>query len=194
LSSSMNSATCRSPTRVDSCCSTWSVPGVSRPRWVSFRPALTLPDPSRSSLAPCSPPSSTLRAAPRWPAAMLDRGCALRRSGWDEETASFSPTKKRRSLIQTATKGVPFPCRLTKDAVSRRTVPLHRWQSAGRNGSRYRRAAITLGGPQVWLRSQHLCTTESEAVIGRAPHGRYRPPRPSARPRWPPRSSQALPV
>ena len=31
-----------------------------------------------SSLAPCSPPSSTPRAAPRWPSAMLDCGCARR--------------------------------------------------------------------------------------------------------------------
>ena len=30
------------------------------------------------SLAPCSPPSRTLRAASRWPAAILDRSCAQR--------------------------------------------------------------------------------------------------------------------
>src|SRR6201996_2004824 len=41
-------------------------------------PRLIRRTPSRSSLAPCSPPSSTLRAAPRWPAAMLDRGCVRR--------------------------------------------------------------------------------------------------------------------
>ena len=35
------------------------------------------PRPVRA-LAPCSPPSRTLRAAARWPAAILDRGCARR--------------------------------------------------------------------------------------------------------------------
>src|ERR1700704_6842565 len=34
--------------------------------------------PVRLSLAPCSPPSRTLRAASRWPAAILDRSCAQR--------------------------------------------------------------------------------------------------------------------
>ena len=34
--------------------------------------------PARLSLAPCSPPSRTLRAASRWPAAILDRSCAQR--------------------------------------------------------------------------------------------------------------------
>jgi hypothetical protein len=34
--------------------------------------------PSCPSLAPCSLPSRTLRAASRWPAAILDRGCARR--------------------------------------------------------------------------------------------------------------------
>jgi hypothetical protein len=34
--------------------------------------------PPALSLAPCSPPSRTLRVATRWPAAILDRGCARR--------------------------------------------------------------------------------------------------------------------
>jgi hypothetical protein len=34
--------------------------------------------PTCPSLPLCSPPSRTLRVAPRWPAALLDRGCAQR--------------------------------------------------------------------------------------------------------------------
>ncbi len=47
--------------------------------------------PSASRLAPCSPPSRTLRVATRWPAAILDRGCA-RRPAHDQ-----AGTKKRHS-------------------------------------------------------------------------------------------------
>src|SRR5208283_1022384 len=46
--------------------------------------------PASSSLAPCSPPSRTLRAAQaRWPSAILDRGCA--RTPWGRQAG----TKKR---------------------------------------------------------------------------------------------------
>src|ERR1700733_13266301 len=68
-------------------CALTTVHGGGRPSAccisvVSFKPApsaSSLWGPSRSSLAPCSPPSRTLRAAQaRWPSAILDRGCARR--------------------------------------------------------------------------------------------------------------------
>jgi hypothetical protein len=62
------------------------------------------------SKASCSPPSSTPRAAPRWPSAMLDRGCA-RRLGMirrDGETAPASRTKKHPWLRISRNERGPF--------------------------------------------------------------------------------------
>src|SRR5689334_7596515 len=75
--------------------------GLYRLRWqqgtaaasgpVPAAPAVAALDPpARSSVAPCSPSSRTLRAASRWPAAILDHGCA-RRLGNDQ-----AGTEKRR--------------------------------------------------------------------------------------------------
>jgi hypothetical protein len=53
--------------------------------------------PTSPRMAPCSPPlKHAARRLWRWPAAMLDRGCARHRgaSGRDEETASVSRTQK----------------------------------------------------------------------------------------------------
>ena len=54
------------------------------------------PIPDRSSLALCSPSSSTLRAATRWPAAMPDVGCAQRQSeNWSgQRNGSLGRTEK----------------------------------------------------------------------------------------------------
>src|ERR1700704_5181074 len=53
-------------------------PNASCSRLVSRMVISSALAPARLSLAPCSPPSRTLRAASRWPAAILDRSCAQR--------------------------------------------------------------------------------------------------------------------
>ena len=72
-----------------------TMPRASCSRLVS-RMAVSRIAPTCPSVAPCSPPSRTLRAARRWPSAILDRGCARRHaeSGRDGETA-LSRTEKQ---------------------------------------------------------------------------------------------------
>src|SRR6476646_2692876 len=53
-------------------------PNASCSRLVSRMVISSALAPARLSLAPCSPPSRTLRAASRWPEAILDRSCAQR--------------------------------------------------------------------------------------------------------------------
>src|SRR6478609_3275289 len=53
-------------------------PNASCSRLVSRMVISSALAPARLSLAPCSPPSRTLRAASRWPAAILDPSCAQR--------------------------------------------------------------------------------------------------------------------
>src|SRR6201747_925104 len=53
-------------------------PNASCSRLVSRMVISSALAPARLSLAPCSPPSRTLRAASRWAAATLDRSCAQR--------------------------------------------------------------------------------------------------------------------
>src|SRR3979409_1670914 len=53
-------------------------PNASCSRLVSRMVISSALAPARLSLAPCSPPSRTLRAASRWPAAILDCSCAQR--------------------------------------------------------------------------------------------------------------------
>ena len=61
---------------------------------------LAIPDAPRVAL--CSPPSSTLCAASRWPSAMLDGGCAQRlaenRPG--RRNGSLSRTEKHRLALR----------------------------------------------------------------------------------------------
>jgi transposase len=79
--------------------------------------------PTTPSVTPCSPPSRTLRAA-RWPAAILDGGCARcpwARAGRDEETAPRS--NKETDQEETGRGGIDLSLTLLRAGASTASKP-----------------------------------------------------------------------
>src|ERR1700712_2468474 len=106
-------------------------PNASCSRLVSRMVISSALAPARLSLAPCTPPSRTLRAASRWPAAILDRSCAQR-------LRELRPGRRNGSQPNRETPDPPrdwlsLPTPNSEEALSLPILEIVRGYHAGRN-------------------------------------------------------------